>query len=283
VSAGSLIDFILNIAALLLWVNWRSIQFDPLTKSSPATLAGTLKRAEPLRFKGWHFPLALASLLFLRAWIYWQIGPLVDWTPSLKLGAIAISFRSDFFLRALLFSLFSFGLTLAIFYLWLLLLSIVNRKVTDAEPFQKLVRLHLGWLDRWFWPLKLVLPLLIVAALWMSINPLLARSNIIPPCASSLHRLEQGGTIGLGVYISWKYLIAVILALYLLSSYVYLGTHPFWTFLTVTGRNLLLPLRWIPLRLGKLDLAPLIGIAVTLALAEFAQRKLTTLYTHLPL
>ncbi len=42
-----LIDFILNLAGLLLWLNWRAAKADPLGKSKPATLIGTLRRAEP--------------------------------------------------------------------------------------------------------------------------------------------------------------------------------------------------------------------------------------------
>ncbi len=45
----ALIDFILNLAGLLLWLNWRSVRLDPLGKRTPATLIGTLRRAEPQR------------------------------------------------------------------------------------------------------------------------------------------------------------------------------------------------------------------------------------------
>jgi hypothetical protein len=34
----ALIDLILNLAGLLLWLNWRSVRFDPLGKRTPATL-----------------------------------------------------------------------------------------------------------------------------------------------------------------------------------------------------------------------------------------------------
>jgi len=276
-----LLDFILNLAALLLWLNWRSIKFDPLTQSSPATLTGLIRRAEPDRVKPWHFLIALALLLFVRAWVYWQIGPVADWTPSLRLGAVAPPFRSDLFSRALIYSIFSFGSILAVFYLWLLLLSVVNGGGADAGPLQKLVRLHLGWLDRWWWPFKLILPFIAAAAFWMAINPFLAQAKIIPPCTSMLHRLEQAAIIGLSVYLSWQYLIYVILLLYILSSYIYLGNHPFWTFVTATGRNLVSPLRF--LRIGKFDFAPLVTIALVFFVAHFGQRELTLLYTRLPI
>lgn len=279
----ALIDIILDLAGLLLWLNWRSAAFDPLTNSTPTTLIGTLRRTEPSRSRGWYFLIAVMSLLFLRALIYWQIGPAVDWMPALKLGVISISFRSDFFSRAILFSALSFGITLVIFYLWLLFLSIVNGRSGEADPLQKLVRLHLGWIERWPWPAKLLLPLLFVTAFWYGFNPLLARWDIIPATKSAVHRLEQAGAIGLGVYLAWKYLIAGLLILYILSSYVYLGNHIFWNFLAVTARNILAPFRFLPLRLGKIDLAPVFAITAVLLAARFAEQGLTTLYRRLPL
>ena len=42
----SLIDFILNLVALVLWLNWLSVRFDPLVKTSAASLVGTLRKAD---------------------------------------------------------------------------------------------------------------------------------------------------------------------------------------------------------------------------------------------
>jgi uncharacterized protein YggT (Ycf19 family) len=279
----ALIDFILDLAALLLWVNWRSTHLDPLIKSTPATLVGTLRRAEPSRLKRWHFLAAVALLLLFRGWLYWEIGAAVDWTPTLKLGAISIAIRSDLLSRAVLFSMLSFCATLIVFYLWLLFFSVVNSQSEEADPLQKLVRLQLGWVERWPWPIKVLLPLFLVALLWYGLNPLLTHWDIIPPANSAAHRLEQAGAIALGVYLAWKYLITGLLLLYLLNNYVYLGNHAFWNFLTVTGRNILAPLRILPLRLGKLDFAPILAIAVVLIAARFAEHGLTVLYRRLPL
>ena len=246
---------------------------------------GTLRRAEPHRLKGWHLLSALGGLLLVRALLYWQVGSAVDWTPSLHLGGIdiAIPFRSDSWWRMFLFSWLSFAVTLALCYLWLLLLSLVNGNAAETAPVQKLVRLYLGRVDRWPWPLKALLPLLVSLLLWYLLSLVLSRLSIIPPAASRTHRLEQAIVIGLGSYLSWRYLIGGLLALHLVSSYIYLGDQPLWSFVASTGRNLLVPLRWLPLRLGKLDFAPLVGIALVFLTAEFAQRSLTALYERLPL
>jgi uncharacterized protein YggT (Ycf19 family) len=279
-----LINFILNLAGVLLWLNWRSFRFDPLVKTSPATLAGTLKRADPRRLKGWHFLAGLGALLFLRALLYWQIGSAVDWTPNLHLDVIdrAIPFRSDTWWLMLLFSGLSFGITLGLFYLWLLLLALVNGRRAEADPLQKLVRLQLGRVDRWPWPVKALLPLLITLLLWYLLSLLFSRLSLIPPISSNTLRLEQAIVIGLGSYLSWKYLIGGLLALYLVGSYVYLGNQPLWNFVAMTGGNLLIPLRRVPLRLGKVDFAPLVGIAVVFLAAELAERGLNLLYNNLP-
>ena len=279
----ALIDFTLNVACLLLWLNWRFIPFDPLGKGSPTTLAGTLRRTAPQPLRRWHFLLALAALLYFRALLYWQVGAAVGWTPNLRLGAIAIAFRSDFVGCMLLFSIFSFVVTLAVFYFWLLFLSAVNGREPDVDQWQRLGRLHLGRVDRWPWPIKLILPWLVVCLLWLVVNPILARLNIVPPALSATHRLEQAVVIGLGAYLSWKYLIAGLLALYLVNTYVFLGQQTFWTFVGVTGRNVMIPLRWLPLRFGKADFAPLAEIVVVFLAATFAERGLTILYQRLPI
>jgi hypothetical protein len=279
----SLIDFILNLVALFLWLSWRSFGADPLIHSTPATLAGTLRRAEPRRLKGWHFLAGLVALLVLRAWLYWQIGPSVNWTPKIRLVAIALSFRSDFLDRMLLFSGLSFTLTLALLYLLLLLLSLATGPSLELNAFQRFLRTQLGFVHSWHALAKSFLPLAVGMCGWLLINPLLTRLNIIPPPVSGTQRVEQALLIGLGSYLAWKYLIVAILLLSLLSSYVYLGNHWFWNFVSLSSRNLLAPIRWIPLRLGKVDFTPLAGVIIVLILGEFGERGLVRLYERLAL
>src|SRR5260370_25991212 len=98
------INFLLTLAGLVLWLKWRSFRFDPLVRTRPATLTGTLRRAEPERLKRWHFLAALAALLLLRSWFYWQVREEVELVPNLLLNPIAVSLRSAFFRRLLLLS-----------------------------------------------------------------------------------------------------------------------------------------------------------------------------------
>ncbi|MGA9449761.1 MAG: hypothetical protein WBW41_00290 [Verrucomicrobiia bacterium] len=273
------VDFILNLAGLLLWLNWRALRFDPLGKRKPATLIGTLRRVEPQRLRHWHLLAAIGGLLLVRAVLYWQIGLVSKpvWAGTLDLGIIAPSFLSNLFGRMCLFSVFSFGLMLAVFYLWLLLLSIL----AGPEPIHGLVRMQLGAMDRWTRWMKFLLPLVATALVWWFTSWLLEWCGIIPGPISAAQRIEQSLLIGLGSYPVWKYAIGALLALHLLNSYVYLGRHPLWNYVNATARTLLQPLRRVPLRAGKVDFAPIVGIALVFLLAGLAERGLTFIYGRL--
>jgi uncharacterized protein YggT (Ycf19 family) len=273
-----LINFILNLAALLLWLGWRGIRPDPLLKPSPASLAGTLRRTSPTALARWKYLGGLAALLLGRPVIYWEIGPTVDWTPRLQLGAIAPPFCSEVPARMVLFSLFSFAATLVVFYLSLLLLSAINRRVTDAEPLQKFVRGQLGRIEQLPLPGKLLLPAVAATLLWALFSPLLSRWSVTPPSPSFDVVLWQGLLIGLGVCLVWKHVIAGLLLLHFLNNYIYFGSHPFWNYVNLTSRQLLSPLRWLPLQLGRMDFAPVVGMVVVFLLAEFIQHWLPKLY-----
>src|ERR1700690_2691601 len=276
-----LIDLILNLAGLLLWLNWRSVRFDPLGQRTPATLIGTLRRAGSRRLRRGHLLPALGGPVLFRALFYWQIGSAATpvWSGQLDLGVVVPAFVSSSLVRMILFSGFSFGLLLAGFYLWLLLLSIL----AGPEPLHRLVRMQLGRMDGWPRGVKLMLPPAIATAGWWSASWLLAGLQIIPQPVSAAHRIEESLVLGLGAYLAWKYLIGALLALHLLNSYIYFGRHPFWAYINAEAQTLLSPLRRIPLQIGKADFAPVVGIALVFLVAELAGRGLVSLYGRLPI
>lgn len=269
-------DFILNLAGLLLWLNWRAEKTDPVGKRRPATLIGTLKRADK-KSRHWQLPSLIAGLIVLRAIFYWQIGDAAHWIAKLNLGVIELSFRSDWFNRMLLFSICSFARTLALFYLTLLLLSILD----GPEPFRAVVRLQLGNVDRWPPVKKLFLPLVAATILWWLASWLFARLEIIPPPVTEWHRAGHALVVGLGSYLAWPYAVVALLVLHLLNNYIYFGKHPSWNFINAEAQTLLQPLKKIPLRLGKLDFAPVIGIALVIVLAVWIGRGLVWIYGRL--
>jgi uncharacterized protein YggT (Ycf19 family) len=263
------IDFLLNLSGLILWLSWRSIRFDPLLKSTPVTLVGTLRRAEPRRVRGGPLALVLLTLIVLRAVLYWLIGAPAEWTPKLNLELVVLAFRGDIFSSVLVYSLLSFIRTLVVFYFWLLIVAMINRGAKETGSIQKLIRQHLGKLANWPWPIQLTVPFLIVIILWMALHPVLTRIGVVLPVYSVTHLAEQGLLVGLGLLLSLKYVLTAFLLLHLVASYVYLGTSPFWDFIASTSTNITAPLRALPLRLARLDLAPAVGVILILSVLEW--------------
>jgi uncharacterized protein YggT (Ycf19 family) len=277
-----IIDLILNLAGLLLWLNWRAEKADPVGKRKPATLVGTLRRPDS-KSTAWQLPSLIAGLLLLRALFYWQIGATTSWSGKLNLEVIVLSFPVPLgsfasLGRTVLFSVSSFALTLGVFYLCLLLLSILN----GPEPFRTFVRQQLGAVDRWNRSAKVVLPFVAASLLWWLASWLFAWLQIVPPPVSAWRRADESLLIGLGSYLTWKYVATALLVLHGLNSYIYFGRHPFWNFVNAEAQTLLSPLKKIPLRAGKIDLAPIVGIALVLATAWLAGNLLAVLHTKLP-
>jgi uncharacterized protein YggT (Ycf19 family) len=264
-----LIDVILNLAGVLLWLSWRSLRFDPLVITSPATLVGTLRRAEPQRLRGWQLLTGLAVLLLLRAVLYRQLGPAANWTPRLNLYFVVLAFRSDLWLPVTTYSVLSFARMLIVCYFWLLALAMINRRNAEPDPLLKMLRSQLGPAARWPWLVQLLLPFLLVIALWIALHPWLVHLEITNRARSNAHLAEQGILVGTALYFSLQYVLPVFLLLHLVSSYVYLGASPLWDFVGATARNLLAPVRQLPLRIARFDFTPVAGVILILALLHW--------------
>jgi uncharacterized protein YggT (Ycf19 family) len=275
------VDFILNLAGLLLWLNWRSNPFDPLLKRVPATLMGTLRPAAPKRLRRWHLLAFIVALLFLRAVIYWWIGSQTNWSGKLNLGVVVLWFSSNAhwsgFCHMLIFSGFSFGVALGIFYACLLPLSLL----AGPQPMHGVVKIPLGRIDGWPRWVKILLPFFATAILWELAGWFLTGQGILPPVSPAC-RFQQSLVIAAGSYLLWQFPLGTILLLHLLNSYIYFGKHPFWSYVSATAQTLLRPLKKIPLQAGKVDFAPLLALAFLFLAAELAARGLNHLYARLP-
>ena len=276
-----IVDFILNLAGLLLWLNWRSNRFDPLVRRRPATLMGTLRPAAPQKLRRWHFLAFITAILLLRAVVYWSIGLQTSWAGKLNLGIVVLWFPSGpqwpGFCHMALFSFLSFGRLLGMIYVWLVLLSLL----AGPLPVHGLVTIPLGRVDRWPRWVKALLPFFVTAILWGLLSWLLIRLAILTPLPPA-GRFQQSVILGLNSYLLWKFPLGAILLLHLLNSYIYFGKHPLWKYTTATAHSILYPLRKIPLQLGRVDLAPLLGIGLVFLAAHFAEQGLDQLYARLP-
>ena len=117
--------------------------------------------------------------------------------------------------------------------------------------------------------MQLLLPLLLVTALWIALHPLLLHLGITNRVRSNSLLAEQGILIGTALYLSLQYVLPVFLFLHLIGSYVYLGSSPLWDFIGATARNLLAPLRRLPLRVAKFDFTPVAGVILILSLLHW--------------
>ena len=277
-----IVDFILNFAGLLLWLNWRSNRFDPLIKRRPATLMGTLRPADPRKLGRWHLLAFIALLLLLRALVYWWIGREAVWSEKLNLGVTVLYFSSGShwagLLRMVSFSFLSFGVMMGIFYIFLLPLSLL----AGPLPIHGLVTIPLGRVDGWPRWAKVILPFFATAVLWWLVSWLLDRQDVLTPITMA-GRFQQSLALGISSYLLWKFPLGVILLLHLLNSYIYFGKHPFWKYISAAAQTILRPVEKIPLRIGRVDFAPLLALAILFFVTELASRGLIALYARLPL
>ncbi len=263
----NVIDWILNLACLFLWIDWRS---GTLTKRPRPvlSLASAVRPAER-RLRAEFGSLAvLAFILLVRPCFYYSIGSKLNWTPQLDLFALSLPWRSDLLGRMYIYSSITFLLTLGFFYSATLLLSAVNRQLPDSEVMQQFVRLQLGWAEKIPWPIKLLLPSFLAGVMWAAALPLFAAIDLIPSVPESEAIWGQSLAFALAALLAWKWLVLVIFLLHLVNVYVYLGTHPVWPYISLTARKLLLPLSF--LSFSKVDLAPIIGMAILLLVTELA-------------
>jgi hypothetical protein len=277
------LDAILNLAALLLWIGWRAVEAAPSNIPRPGeSLVALLQPAGRKRSRP-HYLLFLAGLLVLRALFFWQIGAPLHWTPTLTLGAIVVSFRSDYLGLMFLHTGLSFLRFVLLYYVGLLLFSLVNRRVNDSDVCQRWIRGQLGWLERLPAWARVILPPVVIAVGWVPLQAALETLFLIPRAVSVMQVVEQGMVIGLASFLVWQALLVVLFVLHLLNSYIYFGELPLWNFVTLTSHNVLRWFAWLPLQVRRIDFAPVVAIAVVIALGWAWWRGLTWLFVRLPL
>jgi len=204
----------------------------------------------------------------------------MNWTAQLDLVVVVLPFYSDYGERVLLFSVLSFAWFFLKFFIWLVVISAINRSEGEPGVVLKFVRLQLGALDRLPVLARLLVPVLLATIFWVALSPLMTRFAIIPQPSSAVHALAQGAVIGAGGYLSASYLLVCILFLHFLNTYVYLGDYVLWQFVSTTARRFLKPL--LAARIGRWDFSPLLGIVAVVIVTQLLQRVLVQLYAQVP-
>jgi len=154
-----------------------------------------------------------------------------------------------------LFSVVGFAWSLFVFYASLLFICAIHPRTEPDDGVTRLVRQHLGWLGNWPRLLQAVLPFLALAALWWPTSHFFASTGLLPKPDSSKILFWQSLIVGLGGWLSWRWVLSVLLIVGFTSSHIYFGRHPFWEFVDSAYRQIRKAVRWVPLRIGRIDLA----------------------------
>ena len=86
--------------------------------------------------------------------------------------------------------------------------------------------------------------------------------------------------MGLCAYLPWCHLLALLIFIYFLNSYIYLGGSPIWNYLHFFTRKILTPLYFLPLQISKIDFTPVAGMAIVFLIYENAVKGLSVLFTY---
>jgi hypothetical protein len=130
----------------------------------------------------------------------------------------------------------------------------------------RFIRGQLGPLEKIPWLVKLLLPSLAAAFAWVAFGTVLIELELLPELRTPNAIWGQAGALALASFLAWKWLLVAVFLLHLLNIYVYLGTHPLWSYLSGTARRILAPLSL--LHFGKIDLAAVAGIAIVFAVSD---------------
>jgi len=275
----AVLNFLLDLVALVLGLSVLGVGArGPVHRAG--TLLGNLKPAESRRPRGWKPLAALAALLVFRPFLYSSLAEILRTVPEWSPTPASVPFRPDYFSRLFAFSVISFLWTLLIFLTWMLLLAALARCCREPAAWNRFFQETLGPIARVPLIFAFLLPSLAAGLLWFLSRWPLHWLGILPAADPELLG-QQSLLVALGLWVSIRWLLAGLLLLRLLNTYVYLGTHPFWDFVHQIGGVLLRPLRWLPLQIGKLDFAPLFIATFILTAGWGAERGLIELYLRL--
>lgn len=268
-----IVDGLLNFASILIWIQW--LAFFKTPTHIHLTLATLVKPADERLRKNYYPLYIILTIIILRAIFYYFTAPITKWNPTLNLIAISIPFKSDIFMRILLYSFLSFSLYLIVFYFWLFFLSIINH-YEDHDLIHRNIIYHLGIFGRLPIVLKILTPFIACSILWLIFGNIFSAMGIFekPPTFGKF--LLQSGLLSLCLIFSLKYLIILICGFYIIYMYIYLGPHPFWIYMGLTGKRLLKFLKW--LKIGRLELSPLVMPLIVAWLSLLAERWFPIFY-----
>ena len=278
------LDWMTDLVGLMLWLSWRGFGSQPASSRPALTLVSNLRPADGARSRG--MPLALPGLgvlLLSRAALHHTLSPHFAEAVPWSMGAVTVVFRSDLWFRMLGHSLLSWlGMVLKAYVLFAFLVRL-RRPEADTDPITQSLRAELGSVARWPWGLALVPFLAGLGVLWLLASPALVSAGLVPARASMAHALQQAVVVALGGLGFLKWPLVLLCLMRFLLDHVYLGAMPVWEYLHTTGGRLSAGLERLPLRWGRIDLAPLAAAGLCWTAGHLIQGGAPRLFLRLPL
>ncbi len=256
----SWVVYILDLAGLLLWLSFRRVGADPTRPAG--TLLGNLRPAAPVPHRSWASLLTLVLMLLLRPLLLVLLATVLDSTPTWTPGPTVIAFRADDWLRLYFFSTLSFAWTALVGYAVLLAFCAFSRDVPELTSFAEFAMTLAGPLGRFPLVFLFLFPVAAGAVIWLGVGPVLQWQHLLPPTRAGVSLAFQSLFMGVAVWLPLRWVVVSVLLLRFIHNYVYLGEHSVWMLVQTVGRRLQYPLAWIPARLGRMDLVPLLAAAL---------------------
>ncbi|MDB6052694.1 MAG: hypothetical protein JWN25_217 [Verrucomicrobiales bacterium] len=264
-----LFDFILDWVALLLWLRATSFKTSPVERPRTISPLASIKPADHLTPCLWAGA-AMLAVIVGRAVIYWKIGTAVDWMPTINFPSIAIPLRSNSFGRMLTLSCLTFGVTLYLFYTYLLLLISLTPGLETSSRIITFLRKKSGVM-RYFPKTALcVFPFACGFLFWTFSRWIWVGFGLLPE-SSWGSILKEACVLGLNAFLPLQYLLYGLLGFAFMNSTIFFGTSQIVQILSAASKALLAPFRRIPLTLGKWDLVPILLI-ILIGLGQYFAR-----------
>ena len=218
-----IIDFILNLAAWILWVNGWMQFHNPTDIQRPLTLVGTLVGPSRRIGVAWIYLGGFLLILLLKTLLLHYLGAPVETSMAINFMLLIVYFKTGTLVIMFWMALASYLKFAMIAYIWVWFLSRVSRKDL-AENIVQGLGASLGFLQHRHWVIQILSLILFGMLGWMFLGMVFAWLGVLPAISDVSHLIWQALCISACAWLSLYYLIIVVMILYLIHSYVHLGT-----------------------------------------------------------
>lgn len=252
-----IIDFILNLAAWILWVNvWMQLH-SPTNIQRPLTLLGTLIGPTRRLDSVWIFFGGFLLILFIKTLLLHYLGAPINTTMSVNFLLLVVYFKTGHLVSIFWMALASFLKFAMMAYIWVWFMSRISPK-DNAENITNGLKASLGFLQSRHWMIQVLALFAFGMIGWAFLAVVFGWLGILPAFSSVLHLVWQASFVSISAWLGLYYLIILLMGLHLIHSYVHLGNWEGWDWLDGASEKLLSPLARLPLQWARIDFSPFV-------------------------